>query len=64
MKKESGEEKSTPRMMTVYYERLSSKEEDALMEAVEAVICPENSDDGEHDCRLHCMIFNDLVEEE
>ncbi|HEX7764243.1 MAG TPA: hypothetical protein VF433_11620 [Cellvibrio sp.] len=63
-KSDNGEEKPVTRVMTVYYERLSDEEEEALMEAVESITCLGNSDEEEHDCRLHCIVWNDLVEEE
>lgn len=63
MKRENGEEQKI-RVMTVFYERLTPDEEEALCDAVESVICPDNSDESEHDCRLHTITWKDVVEPE
>ena len=43
--------------MVVYYEGLSDAEEELLSEAVEKVICPDNSDESEHNCRLSAILW-------
>lgn len=50
------------RKMVIYYEGLSDEEEEALSDAVESVICPGNSDESEHDCRLHAILWSSLDE--
>lgn len=64
LKSENGGGKSKVRVMKVYYERLTDQEEIALSEAVEKITCPENSDECEHDCRLHFITWQNVVEEE
>jgi len=51
------------RAMTVYYNNLSDEEEEKLYEIVEGFICANPGEDN-HECRMYCVTWRDIVEDE